>query len=1207
LPISLSYHASGIKVAEPASWVGLGWVLNAGGVITRTIKGAPDEGSKNAGPGPKGYYKDSGLSKFSKLDIVSKTNLSPQINKTIDSMMDKHSIDAEPDIYTFNVEGMVGKFIFDEYRHPKFLSGSDVKINVDYNGTDFQRWTITTTNGTKYIFGENGAKESNSIYGSTDADNNAPTAWYLTKIIYPGGTDTLNFDYKSDNNFYFGLTSEFTTAQDSATLFNKVPDGNYIQYVVNSVIPSTIGSKNIQIEFNYNYSRADLFAYSLRTIIIKNRITGAPIDQVQFNYDYFTSTTDGSPELGTTDVMDTKRLKLISVQKGVFTSPIQLPPYTFEYYEDVALPRRCSYDVDHWGYANDNGKHNNRFTPNTKTAFKTYGLTVTPPTGGQYREPRWPNTQAGTLKKITDPLGVNTIFTFEPNQITTDTIGGGIRIKTITVNDPISKQQYIRRFDYSLSSTRSSGIIFRKPSYWTPILNEYHIIGTIFTGYKYAGDNVSDYDLSTGLFCKYSQSPLPLKDYQGYAVGYTRVKEYFSSDSSNGYKIYTYQAKSKPTVTTRLQASNYISSGVPNGKWNDIVPENLSYADPNKRGKLYPFEPLQTDLYNGLLTKQETYNQNGKLLQSTTYTYADSYTENNWFRGFVADRIAYSDGGNAYPFAYYKYRIGKVQLLSQQTTVLDSITGKSSTTIMQYAYESPNHQQATRQMVINATGDTLETVMRYSFDFDSTAMGGVITEMKKQNILTPLRIEAWKNNTVAHCATTEYAKKTIAGKISVVPIKTYALENKQLLSAVDVGFNKLFSAHITSLNGSSTLMKQQSFYRYDTMGLLQQQGKIGDVPTSYIYDYNNTRMIATASNANPEDIAYTSFEADGVGGWTMGSTYRNSTTSVTGTKSYDLSKGNIQKTGLDNSKTYWITYWAKTLAGVSATGTVQTIQGVTKNGWILWKKKISGVPSVTISGTGVIDELRLYPEGAQMINYTYIPGIGISSKSNAENIVFYEYDEANRLRTIRDADKNIVQQYCYNTAGKPISCDGTVFKNVTVRAPFKRNDCSTSYVGSTVTYTIPQGKYTSIISQADADNQAQTDLWCNGQNYANTNGTCTTTYVRLSYENKDTVFESRISADIVARFYQDIACTIPVTVNNLSINYHIQSFCKGSPSPVTVSDNLYLTCNGTYTYIKKGALIYQKSSRDLPRITSIVGTECYYYYLLNPGNGYTVR
>ena len=42
LPISISYHASGIKVDDVASTVGLGWVLNAGGIVSRTVCGAPD-------------------------------------------------------------------------------------------------------------------------------------------------------------------------------------------------------------------------------------------------------------------------------------------------------------------------------------------------------------------------------------------------------------------------------------------------------------------------------------------------------------------------------------------------------------------------------------------------------------------------------------------------------------------------------------------------------------------------------------------------------------------------------------------------------------------------------------------------------------------------------------------------------------------------------------------------------------------------------------------------------------------------------------------------------------------------------------------------------------------------------------------------------------------------------------------------------------
>jgi hypothetical protein len=44
LPISLSYHAGGIRVDETSGPIGLGWSLNAGGMISRTVYGGPDEG-----------------------------------------------------------------------------------------------------------------------------------------------------------------------------------------------------------------------------------------------------------------------------------------------------------------------------------------------------------------------------------------------------------------------------------------------------------------------------------------------------------------------------------------------------------------------------------------------------------------------------------------------------------------------------------------------------------------------------------------------------------------------------------------------------------------------------------------------------------------------------------------------------------------------------------------------------------------------------------------------------------------------------------------------------------------------------------------------------------------------------------------------------------------------------------------------------------
>lgn len=54
-----------------------------------------------------------------------------------------------------------------------------------------------------------------------------------------------------------------------------------------------------------------------------------------------------------------------------------------------------------------------------------------------------------------------------------------------------------------------------------------------------------------------------------------------------------------------------------------------------------------------------------------------------------------------------------------------------------------------------------------------------------------------------------------------------------------------------------------------------------------------------------------------------------------------------------------------------------------------------------------------------------------------------------------------------------------------------RNNCGTGSTGSSVTYIVPAGTYTSFVSKEDANNKAQADVNTNKQNYANVNGTCT--------------------------------------------------------------------------------------------------------------------
>lgn len=64
VPVSLSYHAGGLKVDEQASSVGAGWALIAGGAITRTVKDKPDERLTASGNQQYGYFSDYGIANY---------------------------------------------------------------------------------------------------------------------------------------------------------------------------------------------------------------------------------------------------------------------------------------------------------------------------------------------------------------------------------------------------------------------------------------------------------------------------------------------------------------------------------------------------------------------------------------------------------------------------------------------------------------------------------------------------------------------------------------------------------------------------------------------------------------------------------------------------------------------------------------------------------------------------------------------------------------------------------------------------------------------------------------------------------------------------------------------------------------------------------------------------------------------------------------
>ena len=104
-------------------------------------------------------------------------------------------------------------------------------------------------------------------------------------------------------------------------------------------------------------------------------------------------------------------------------------------------------------------------------------------------------------------------------------------------------------------------------------------------------------------------------------------------------------------------------------------------------------------------------------------------------------------------------------------------------------------------------------------------------------------------------------------------------------------------------------------------------------------------------------------------------------------------------------------------------------------------------------------------------------------------------------KAMRDIDQN--GQNWVNEHGR---CITILWYNVKKSKSFRKNDCDPdTEEGSLVTMTIEAGQFSSTISQEDADRKAEAELDANGQDYANSHGTCNT--VKWYNDRKSKMFQ----------------------------------------------------------------------------------------------------
>lgn len=369
LPISLSYHASGIKVDEMAPWNGLGWALNAGGVITRTIRGVADEkpnGFFRSGPIPNDYGPTT-------------RNYFVQCGTGY--------LDAEPDLFYFNFGGRSGKFVLDKNRQVHIIPFQ--KISIKW--IDEIYWEVITEDGTTYLFEEREKLETlqyiqGSRYGEVERD--VVSSWYLTKIILPNHGE-ISLSYYQEPEY-----SRYNTGESEKKYYLVSTIGNcggnvgnstsFTQIDFRAIHLATITWSSGKIEFLPGDERKDLPKdHVLKEIVVKN-LDEQVVKRFLLQYDNNT------------------RLFLTSVSEVSKDGSQIISPYRFEYFS--GLVGRNSKAQDHWGY--DNGAvTNNSLIP---TIVANNGIYA-----GAVRGPSLESCRRGTLNKITYPTGGNSTFEFE--------------------------------------------------------------------------------------------------------------------------------------------------------------------------------------------------------------------------------------------------------------------------------------------------------------------------------------------------------------------------------------------------------------------------------------------------------------------------------------------------------------------------------------------------------------------------------------------------------------------------------------------------------------------------------------------------------------------------------------------------------------------------------------------------------------------------
>lgn len=1084
LHVSLDYYAGGIGVDEAPTFAGLGWYLNAGGIITRIVRGQADEGDEYL---PNGFlYTDTIANDW-------RAKGAKYYNDTLD---------AEQDIFQYNFNGRSGTFYIGKNGQVAQVPLTKLKIIPQYAPSYLSAIRIIAEDGVTYVFDK--TEQTDYYYGSINDHplllEGSPSSWALTKIISPFKTDTIQLSYvtksitrpfeypeivyrrnsdgvrtkkltdvqghtqsatnkissivfpdKTSVSFYYDTVSYY--GNDQALLMIKIGDtvfrkGYLMEYekkdsnnqasrlLLKSVVPFSPTRKGRGYTFGYSLPGFKPLPSGLNPIGNKmdywGYYNGAANDSTSIpDIDGYNWQADRTPNINYAVAATLKTLYLPS--GGTVTYDYELndhaaftkDPHTIYFnpvlssfsnesfsqvyhtLHEIVFTLDSSLSRDGTPPITGTGKVtlNIKNTAGTVT-YATYSLSLydlfykgiqvwdfNVPDGTYKLEQ-----SAATGTTITGSFMVKLAWENKvPDALHTAVASGGLRVKRITRRaGPADPAASVEEYKYVNADGTSSGFMGDIPKYTYPYRETVNYGGVTTTNYTV-----------------YSSDPL-FNNIAGVA-GYSRVEVIKGTSTHHSGKT-VYEFTSPADVNAQ-----YVTATFP-------------YAPVNMR-----------EWALGLPKKISVYDSAGNLVKKTTNTYtldtSVSFTNKNFRSLKLGNSYTYINGNPAndltprtFTFLGIEYypHTGRIYLSATTDTLYQS-DGSKNASYTNYTYDTNYNVIKTVTSYDKTRGLQLEKRIYYPYNY---TVGDGVGLLRDSGIISPvIATEAW----ITGDATPRIVSGTITSyhQVSggyVLPSVIYALQSNKPVPQSTIG---TFSASV--LNRNTTWFKAiTNLTGYDSKGnLLQVQDAASGASQSTIMDYGQRYVTAQVSNAVQADIACTSFEADGTGNWTIAGAQRDTTSSVTGKRSYNLGNGNITKSGLTSSVSYYISVWAKSGATVKVNGTTLATSLASQNGWNLYATTVTGITTATISGTGLVDELRLHPKDANMITYTYQPMAGVTSTADASNTILYnEYDGLNRLKLVRDKDRNILKRYDYS--------DSEIVFNTSPQWVFSRTSCAGS-------------------------------------------------------------------------------------------------------------------------------------------------------------------